>query len=58
MRINNMKTMSILPRKFWVRINSLLECDEIKSTNKEDLKDNPEIRKTLVDLVFFDEVRN
>lgn len=58
MRFNNMKTMVFLPRKFWVRINGLLHREEVKCTHQDDLKDNPEIRKTLVDLVFFDEVLN
>jgi hypothetical protein len=53
-----MKTMVFLPRKFWVRINGLLHREEVKCTHQDDLKDNPEIRKTLVDLVFFDEVLN
>jgi hypothetical protein len=58
MQFNNMKLINMLPRKFWVRINNLLNCPEVKSTHKGDLQDNPEIRKTLVDLIFFPETLN
>jgi len=58
MNHNNENTTDVLPRKFWLRINNLLACEERTSTNEKDLKDNPDIRKTLVDLVFFPEVLN
>ena len=58
MQFNNMKLINMLPRIFWVRINNLLNCPEVTSTHKGDLKDNPEIRKTLVDLIFFPETLN
>lgn len=49
---------AVLPRKFWLRIHNLLLCEERVSNNTNDLMDNPDIRKTLVDLVFFPEVLN
>lgn len=49
---------TVLPRKFWVRIHNLLLCEERASVDTNDLKDNPDIRKTLIDLVFFPEVFN
>jgi hypothetical protein len=51
-------TTLFLPKKFWVRIHRLLKCEERSSIDEKDLKHNPEIRKTLVDLVFFPEVLN
>ncbi len=51
-------TLKILPKKFWKRINVLLVTPETRASSKEILEDNPEIRKTLVDLVFFPENLN
>ncbi len=51
-------TLQFLPKKFWKRISLLLVTPETKASPKETLEDNPEIRKTLVDLAFFPETLN
>ena len=49
---------TFLPKKFWLRIHNLLSCNERSTKSKTELKDNPEIRKVLIDLIFFPEVLN
>ncbi len=51
-------SLTYLPKVFWTRINTLLDCPETVASKKENLTDNPEIRKTLVELAFFPEILN